>query len=24
MPWNDVLQNGPLFADALGIRVLDD
>jgi uncharacterized protein YjbI with pentapeptide repeats len=24
MPWNDVLQNAPLFAQALGIRVLDD
>jgi uncharacterized protein YjbI with pentapeptide repeats len=23
MPWNDVLQNGPLFADALGIQILD-
>lgn len=23
MPWNDVLQNAPLFAQALGIRVLD-
>lgn len=24
MRWNDVLQNGPLFAQALGIRVLPD
>jgi uncharacterized protein YjbI with pentapeptide repeats len=24
MPWNDVLQNGPVFAAALGIQVLDD
>ena len=23
MPWNDVLQNAPLFAQALGIRVLE-
>jgi uncharacterized protein YjbI with pentapeptide repeats len=24
MPWDDVLQNGPLFAGALGIEVLDE
>jgi uncharacterized protein YjbI with pentapeptide repeats len=24
MPWNDVLQNAPLFAQALGIHVLAD
>jgi uncharacterized protein YjbI with pentapeptide repeats len=24
MPWNDLLQNAPLFAQALGIRVLPD
>jgi uncharacterized protein YjbI with pentapeptide repeats len=24
MPWHDVLQNGPVFAAALGIVVLDD
>jgi uncharacterized protein YjbI with pentapeptide repeats len=24
MPWNDVLQNAPLFAQALGIRALPD
>jgi uncharacterized protein YjbI with pentapeptide repeats len=24
MPWNDVLQNAPLFAQALGIRALSD
>jgi uncharacterized protein YjbI with pentapeptide repeats len=24
MPWSDVLQNGPLFASALGIKILAD
>ena len=24
MPWNDVLQNAPLFAQALGIEIADD
>ena len=24
MRWNDVLQNGPLFAETLGIRILDE
>jgi uncharacterized protein YjbI with pentapeptide repeats len=24
LPWNDVLQNAPLFAHALGIEILDD
>jgi uncharacterized protein YjbI with pentapeptide repeats len=23
MPWNDVLENGPLFAAALGLEILD-
>jgi uncharacterized protein YjbI with pentapeptide repeats len=23
MPWNDVLENGPLFAQALGIEIVD-
>ena len=23
MPWNDVLENGPLFATALGIEIVD-
>ena len=24
MPWNDVLENAPLFAAALGIELVDD
>jgi hypothetical protein len=23
MPWNDVLENGPLFAAALGLEITD-
>jgi hypothetical protein len=23
LPWNDVLQNGPLFASALGLEIVD-
>ena len=23
MPWNDVLENGPLFATALGLEIVD-
>jgi hypothetical protein len=24
MPWNDILENAPLFAQGLGIQVLPD